>query len=130
MDDDLLATRSSNITAAVSVVAGFCVWAGLSLIGGVREAWDAPAYWLVGLPILAAVSGIAGYFVPVRVWRWPVFIGLGQILGMIVLNPGPGWGLLPLMLAFVMVPLIIILTIPALIGGSIARKGWDRALLA
>jgi hypothetical protein len=115
---------------AVSAAAGFCVWAGLSLIGGVREAWDAPAYWLIGLPILAVVSGIAGYVVPVRVWRWPAFIGLGQILGMIVLNPDAGWGLLPLMLAVVMVPLIIILTIPALIGGSIARGGWDRALLA
>ena len=34
--------RLRNMTAAVSVAAGFCVWAGLSLIGGVREAWDAP----------------------------------------------------------------------------------------
>lgn len=130
MNDGKPSTRLRNITAAVPVAAGFSVWAGLSLIGGVREAWDAPAYWLIGLPILAAVSGIAGYFLPVRVWRWPVFIGLGQILGMIVINPGAGWGLLPLTLAFVMVPPIIILTIPALIGGSIARGGWDRALLA
>ena len=123
MNDGKPSTRLRNMTAAVSVAAGFCVWAGLSLVGGVREAWDAPAYWLIGLPSLAAVSGIAGYFVPVWVWRWPVFLGLGQILGMIVLNSDAGWGLLPLMLAVVMVPLIIILTIPALIGRSIARGG-------
>lgn len=92
MNDGKPSTRLRNITAAVSVAAGFCVWAGLSLIGGVREAWDATAYWLIGLPILPAVSGSAGYFLPVRVWRWPVFIGLGQILGMIVINPGRAGG--------------------------------------
>ena len=129
MNDDSFSTRSRNLTAVVSFAAGFCVWAGLSLVSGVREAWDASAYWLFGLPLLAIVAGVAGYFVAVRVWRWPALIGLGQVVAIPFTNPTAGLGLLPLMVAFVMVPLILILTIPALIGGSIARGGWDIELM-
>ena len=48
---------------------------------------------------------------------------------MLVVNPTAGLGLLPLALVFLKMPLVIVLTIPALIGGSIARGGWSPALL-
>ena len=125
--------QSRNVAVAVSVAAGFCVWAGFSLIGGGREAWDTGAWWWLGLPLLAVASGLAGYLAPVRVWRWPLFIAGGQLLAMIAIaaisQSGAEFGLLPLALVFVMLPLVIILTVPALIGGVVARGGWDRGLL-
>jgi hypothetical protein len=94
---------------------------------------DTAAWWWLGLPLLAVVSGLAGYLAPVRVWRWPLFIAGGQLLAMIAIaaisQSGADFGLLPLALAFVFLPLVIVLTIPALIGGLVARGGWDRGLL-
>jgi hypothetical protein len=124
----------TGLASLLSVAAGFIVWVGIALAGGVREAWDQSAWWLVGLSCLAIVAGLMGFFVPARVWRWPVFIVIGQIIGMVliaVLRSGGGsnLGLLPIMVIFVMLPLVIALTVPALIGGSIALGGWDVRLL-
>ena len=120
----------TGLAVAISLAAGFFVWAGLSVVTGVREAWDEPIYWWLGLPVLAIVAGLTGYLAPARVWRWPALIALGQIVAMLVVNPGAGLGLLPLALIFVVLPLVIVLTIPAVIGGSIARGGWNSELLA
>lgn len=99
------------LAAIVSLAGGICVWVGFSLAGGVREAWDTAAWWSLGLPSLAIVSGFAGYLSPVRVWRWPLFITGGQLLAIIaVAATGPNgadFGLLPLALVFVMLPLVI-----------------------
>jgi hypothetical protein len=120
----------TGLAVAISLVAGFCVWVGLSVAAGVREAWDEPIYWWLGLPVLAIVAGLTGYIAPMKVWRWPTLIALSQIVAMLAVNPGAGLGLLPLALMFVLLPLVVVLTIPALIGGSIARGGWNSALLA
>ena len=116
--------------AVLSVAAGAIVWAGLSLAAGGREAWDTPAYWLIGIPVFAVVAAVAGYLAPVRVWRWPVWMALGQMVTLFLIRPGTGLGLFPLALLFVGLPMVVFLTVPALIGGAIARRGWDRALLA
>ena len=118
-----------NPAALLSLAAGFLVWVSLSLAAGGGEAWDRPAYWRIGLPLLAIAAGVAGYLVPVRVWRWSLLIALGQLVGLLVTNPGGGLGLLPLALLFVFLPLVLGLTIPALIGGVVARRGWDPALV-
>ena len=55
--------------AAISLAAGLLAWAGLSAAAGVREVWDEPIYWWLGLPILAVVAGVAGYLAPTKVWR-------------------------------------------------------------
>src|SRR5690606_41477866 len=45
--------------------AGFAVWALFSLLPaiagyGIREGWDTPLYWVVGLPLLLVLHGIVG----------------------------------------------------------------------
>ena len=54
--------------------AGLAVWLGLSLWGGVggsegfrlREAWDTPAYFYVGLPVMALAVAAAALQMPER----------------------------------------------------------------
>jgi hypothetical protein len=120
----------AGIASLFSVAAGFLVWVGFGLAAGVGEAWNQSTWWWLGP--LAIVAGLTGFLVPAKVWRWPMFIAVGQIIGMVlmsVLRTGSNLGLLPIMVIFVMVPLVIVLTVPALIGGTIARGGWDRRLL-
>jgi hypothetical protein len=115
----------------VSFAAGFLVWAGFSLAGGIHEAWDSAGWWVIGLPLLGLVAGLCGYLAPERVWRWPLFIVAGQLLGMLIVHPpGTGLGLLPLALVLIGVPLLLVLTILAIIGGLIAHRGWDSSVLA
>jgi hypothetical protein len=129
----------SNAAAMVAVGAGFAVWAVLSLAAGrmvdgrfmVREAWDTPAYFTVGLPVLLAGAGIAGWHRPERVWRWALLVVAGQAAAMALIHPaGSGLGLLPLAIVFVGLPLALVLTIAAIVGALISRRGWDGAILA
>ncbi len=126
------------IAAVLAVATGFAVWAGLSFGASrplddtfvVGEAWDGPAYWTLGLAIYGLVVATGGYLAPIRVWRWPLFVALGQGVAMLLVRPpGSEFALVPVALLFVGVPLVLTLTIPALIGGIAARRGWSGDLL-
>lgn len=125
--------------AALAAIAGFAVWTFIALSSAgepdghliVREAWDVPAYWSVGVPLLAAAAAIAGFLSPVRVWRWALWAVAGHAAGMAVAHPaGTDLGLLPLSLVFVGLPMAGGLTIAAAAGAVLARRGWDRGILA
>lgn len=127
------------IAAAIAVTTGFAIWAALSIGGGrmldghtfiVGEAWDGPAYWTVGLSAFALAAAVSGYVSPVKVWRWPLCVALGQGIGMLLLRPpGSEFALVPVALLFVGLPLVVALTVPAIAGGVAARRGWSSDLL-
>jgi len=128
----------SVVAALAAASAAFLVWALLSLAAGsvdggrfvVREAWDDTPYWLFGLPLVAVVVTIAGYVAPRRVWRWPLYAAAGQAVAMAFVHPpGTDLGLLPLAVIFIGLPLMIVMTVPALIAGTLARRGWSWELL-
>ena len=114
---------SSTAAAAIAATTGFVGWAIFPL-GGIRgEAWDSGLWWVVVLPLLALVAGILGYIVPQRVWRWAAAILGGQLLAMILMRPaGADLGLFPLTVVFVLIPLGLIFTALALVGGAVARR--------
>src|SRR5258705_12745517 len=124
--------------ALLCAAAGFVVWAALWVAAGssvdgrfvVREAWDTGAYWLFGLPIIAVAVAIAGYLSPRRVWRWPLYAVAGQAIAMALVHPpGTDAGLVPFAVVFVGVPLVLVMTIPALIAGVAARGRWSSDLI-
>jgi hypothetical protein len=118
------------VAALVAFLAGLAVWSVFSLMGGLHEAWDGFAWWSLGLPILVVAAAVCGYMAPAGVWRWSCLIVLGQFVGVALVHPpGTGLGLLPLTLVFIALPMVILLTVPAIVGGMLARRGWDRALL-
>lgn len=104
---------------------GFGVWVAISIASGtehegrfhVREAWDTPVYFWLGLPVLAVCAGIASFISAASVWRWPLMIVLGQAAGMIVAHPdGTSLALLPFTVLFIAIPLMVPLVLAASFG--------------
>jgi hypothetical protein len=67
--------------------AGFGVWAVFSLLPvlagyGIREGWDIAPYWLIGVPLLLVLHGIAGALTEEGAWRLPFWAIGGHIAGM------------------------------------------------
>jgi hypothetical protein len=128
-----------TLAGALALGAGFLVWTVLSFVGGsmengafaVREAWDTAAYFWFGLPVLLLSAGIAGTIAPVRVWRWPLLAAAGHIAGMALVHPGgTDLGLVPVAIVLIGLPLTLILTVAAVAGAMVARRGWDGSILA
>jgi hypothetical protein len=116
--------------AALAAAAGFLGWAIFSLGDPVREAWDIAGWWGTALPVQAIFVAILGFLVPVRVWRWSLALVAGQLVAMLAIRPaGSDLGLLPLGVVFVLMPLALAFTALALVGGMVARRGWNPALL-
>ena len=111
---------------------GLSVWIGLSILGGIdngagpfrpREAWDTPAYFYVGLPLMALAVAAVGYHLPQRVWRWPLWLVAGHQAGILILGAGMQSGLsLIVLTAALAVLLASFLAIPALVGSMAARR--------
>ncbi|HVZ15165.1 MAG TPA: hypothetical protein VG894_11950 [Bauldia sp.] len=131
MAGDSLNSGRAISAAAVSAAAGFLSWALFAFLTPSREAWDNGTWWLVVLPLLALVSGVLGYVAPRRVWRWPAWITVGEIGAILLIRrQDTDFGLFPLAVVFVLIPLAIAFTFLALIGGVCARGGrWNAAIL-
>ena len=52
-----------------AAASGILVWVVVSLSDR-REAWDSPAYFQVGIPMLCIMSALMSYLSPDRPWRW------------------------------------------------------------
>lgn len=112
---------------------GFATWMGLSALGGLqqgveggpfrlREAWDTNAYFVVGVPMMALCVGLAGYAMPERFWKWPLWLVGGHQAGVLVAGLGMQSGLSLLILTFVLTVLLAtFFAIPAL-AGALARS--------
>jgi hypothetical protein len=76
------------------------------------------------------ISAFAGFIAPRRVWRWPAWAALGQALAMMLVHPpGTEPGLLPVAAVFIGAPLVLVMTVPAMLAGVAARGGWSADLL-
>lgn len=56
----------------IAIACGIAVWVLVSAGSGRREAWDAPGYFSVGIPLICVVSLALGYAAPKRSWRWGI----------------------------------------------------------
>lgn len=64
------------------------MWVVIGLIANKVEAWDSRSYFSIGLPILFAASGVAGYLEPERPWRWGIMVFIGQPIALLLQNMG------------------------------------------
>ena len=69
---------SNVVPIAIATVAGILAWDLVRLIGGRREAWDDPNYWVIGYPLMLATALMLGLGFPERPWRWAVVIVAAQ----------------------------------------------------
>lgn len=113
------------VPKALAALLGFLLWGAIAVAAGrtgrdgafyLREAWDSPLYWQVGLPALAIALLTMGALWPRGAWRWATFAAAGQALAMIVFAPsGMGLGLWPLALVSILAISLLFL-VPVYLG--------------
>jgi uncharacterized protein (DUF983 family) len=117
--------------------AGFMAWTGPSSWGGPAEAdsalrlhsaWDVPAYFYVGVPVMAAAVALASFMRPERAWRWPLWLVGGHQLGVMVIGLGMQSGLSLILLTIILGILLAAgFAVPAMLGAMAARAMAERA---
>ncbi len=113
--------------STILACAGFAVWTLFSLLPaiagyGIREGWDTPLYWVVGLPLLLVLHGIVGAVTDGLAWRFPLWTIGGHTLAMVLIGKsGADLGMLPIALVMVGLPMYALLYITTLTGRIIAR---------
>jgi hypothetical protein len=122
-------------TGLLLAATGLVVWTGLSAWGGLaspeeyrlREAWDTQAYFALGLPLMAIAVAMASFYIPERIWRWPLWLVSGHQLGVLLVGVGMQSGLSLLLLALIIGMLLaVIFAAPALAGSLLARRVVER----
>lgn len=116
---------------------GLFTWITVSAWGGLaageagfrlREAWEVPTYFYVGLPVMALAVAAAAFLRPERPWRWALWLVVGHQLGVMVVGIGMQSGLSLVILVVVFAVLLAAgFAIPAMIGASVARRLAPRA---
>ena len=106
---------------------GIAVWEAIIPSGSTKEAWDIPAYWQLAYPAMLVASGVFGAIAPVRPWRWPLAMFLGQgvwsiLKSAVVSGISNLWPLGIVMFALLSVPAIA----AAALGAWLARR-WRQA---
>lgn len=106
----------------LAAAAGILVWVAVSSMSGRREAWDSPAYFQVGIPVLCLVSVVLGYFSPDRAWRWGA-VPLGAQTAWMFVTQGIGnlWPLGLIMGGILAVPPVLAARFGAFIHRRTAR---------
>jgi hypothetical protein len=106
-------------------LSGFALWVAFALWPAqpgapllVREAWDAPRFWTLGVPLLLLVQAIAaGAHDGVAIGRLPLWALGGLFAGVVLLRPaGSDLGLLPLALILIGAPLYGALWVAGVVG--------------
>ncbi|MFA7666581.1 MAG: hypothetical protein WCY32_10730 [Burkholderiaceae bacterium] len=104
-----------------SFLCGLVVYLAIVMATGRNEAWDDVSYYVLGLPLMCAVAFFIGRRVPVKPWRWALWMACSQAVGA-VLN-GSSLALLPLAMIF-----MVIISIPQFIAAFLgARMAVSKA---
>lgn len=112
-------------TLVVVSGSGLVIWVGIALGYGVREAWDSPAFFMLGLPLMLLVTGIAGLLRPGKFSLWGMAIVLPQPLAMSIMAPLSDAPLIGGGIFFFLV-FVVICTISSF-AGFVVRKLSDWA---
>lgn len=108
---------------AISAISGVSIWISISFITGTDEAWDSFFYYRYGLPLMFFITGVLGFLVPIRVWRWGVTIMASQAIFLMIQKLDAN--LLPLglvLFAVLSIPCIATAYFGAFIKGKIKAR--------
>lgn len=113
-----------RMVAIVTALVGLGTWVVCSRISGRAEAWDGALFFIVGLPLMMAVSALAGFAAPERWWLWSVTIVVPQALVLFSTGPGgPLWVVGALTFAFIAAVMAAMAAGGAALRSSISRRG-------
>ncbi len=86
--------RTPYVAYAAAAAAGAVLWWGATVLGGRREAWDAPVYWVAAYPLSIVFAAAFSWWQPARPWRWALAVMWGQATMLALL--ASSFGLWPL----------------------------------
>lgn len=116
------------VTRLLVAVACFAVWTLFSLPlmtgrSGIREAWDSPAYWKLGIPLLLLLVAAAGAISEDVPWKLSLSTLAGHFLAMVLIKPpGTDFGLLPLSLLLLGLPGLAAFAAAAWLGRWVGQR--------
>ena len=113
-----MSTKQSYMTA---VIGGAALWVITAAIGGRREAWDSPLYWMIAYPLMMVLAAVIAQAHPIRPWRFALALMWIQPVMMVVTSRDSDFALLPLgliMFGFLALPPIAV----AHLSGAVKRK--------
>ena len=103
----------------ISFIAGLAICLFITVTSGRKEAWDAPIYFTIGIPVMCLAIFAISYKFPQRAWRWALSMARGQSVAM-VLGGGSAslWPLAIIAMTVVSLPQFIAATV----ASGIAQK--------
>jgi len=116
--------KSDTLAYCIAIATGMALWFITTSSSGKREAWDDANYWSAAYPIAIVCSGLLGYLINDRPWRWALALFVGQFLAMTIRNGELGnlWPLGLLLFIVMSLPGVVIAKLAAWIHGRISPQ--------
>jgi hypothetical protein len=129
MSQAALTPRSSWLPGLVLALIGFAMWTLFSLwpwlmTSGapfrIREAWDMPLFWQVGVPVMLLAQIVSAVLSDDRISWQPLGMLGGLLAGIALVRPSGGdFGMLPVAMILIGVPAYAALLAVAAIGRTV-----------
>jgi hypothetical protein len=127
-------TRSPSppfwLASLLLVLIGFSAWSLFSLWPWlmhsnepfrIREAWDTPLFWRVGVPVMLLAQAAGGVLTDGKAYWQPLWTLGGFFAGLLLVHPGGSdFGLFPLTLILIGIPGYLVLLAATAIGRALA----------
>jgi len=68
------AAGRDRLLFALALATGTAAWFGVAALSGEREAWDAPLFYSLGLPLAYGACLVLGFRGSRQAWRWPALV--------------------------------------------------------
>lgn len=81
-------TKNDKLAHVIAFTAGLLVCIIITATSGAPIAWASTSYFLLGIPMMCIVIWWLVRSFPVRVWRWPLSMMLGQVFSAILYGYG------------------------------------------
>jgi hypothetical protein len=114
--------------ALIAAAGGFAVCYAVMRVSGRGEAWDAPEYFSIGIPLMCVIVFVLAWLRPRHPWRWTLAMAAGQA-GALALGGGSLslWPLAVIAMAVVSLPQFLAGFAAGWLARRLAGKSDDPA---
>lgn len=103
------------VVYAVAGLAGILICSLILINSGKKEVWDNNVYYPIGIPVMCLIIAGLSYFAPVKAWRWPLTMALGQSVAMWL--AGGSMNLWPISII-----MMIVMSLPQFVTGFLVSR--------
>lgn len=114
--------RGDNAGLWLAGSAGLAVAVLVSSLSDRPIPWSGSLYYSLGWPLLCVVTALISWRLPVRAWRWPMSMAVGQVFAVILTGAG---NMAPVALIYAILLSVPQFTVAALV--SARRQAAEHA---